>query len=98
MALLAFSWTDEQETKLKDGSKVLGLTELTDLTSPLDEQCLKKMAELEGKQDIGRTKPYYIGLGNRFIQWKAANTGVYHRMLGGGSQGMQTLDSFFAPK
>jgi hypothetical protein len=67
MRLVAKSWTSEQQAKLRTK---LGEIELMDVSVEVEQQCLKTMAELEGRDGIGRTKPKLTGLGKRFLDWE----------------------------
>lgn len=69
MRLLKNSWTDEQKARLLVPN--LEKTELNDAAHEVENTCLEKMAELEGKP-VGRTKPFIVGIGQRYINWENA--------------------------
>jgi hypothetical protein len=68
MRLVEKSWTLEQQEKLR--TKSLSNIELMDVAVGVENQCLKTMAGLEGRDGLGRTKAKMIGLGQRYLVWE----------------------------
>jgi hypothetical protein len=69
MRLVQDSWTKEQEDKLRSKNG-LDEVELHDVAMQVEQACLVRMASLEGRKDVGRTKSKVVGLGLRHLSWE----------------------------
>jgi hypothetical protein len=71
MRLVQESWTPEQEDKLRSkNGGLLDEIQLHDVAMQVEQACLQRMASLEGRKDVGRTKAKIIGLGLRHLVWE----------------------------